>query len=179
MDFRIDCQCGLCFTVTEASAGGTVDCPCGRAVSVPSLKELRLRAGLPPYNISPETVIEQLLATSQLPGSKTCVRCGADTSDIIHVVTECERSWTHREGGFSWMTLLVTALFFPIALWLWVRKEEKEYGKDKVYALPLPLCRACEPAVRGRKALKQCLMKIPDYSRLLEKFPDARLTVQK
>jgi hypothetical protein len=178
MDFLINCACGKTVTVTEAAAGGTIPCPCGRALSVPALKELRLQAGLPPYNISPEAEIEYLLPAGRLPGTKTCVCCGSQTDDSVQILTECEKTWVRGSGGFSWATLLVTWLFFPIALFYREPREEREYGRDKIYSLPLPICRECQPTLRGRKTIKKCLHKIQPYSRLLEKFPDATLTVQ-
>jgi hypothetical protein len=146
-------------------------------MTVPSLKEMRLQAGLPAYNISPEAVIEHLLPIGRLPGSKICVVCGTETDHSIQILTECERSWTERSGGFSWITLIFTTIFFPVRVWLWESVDEQEYGRDKVYSLPLPVCKECESAVRGRKAIKKFLDKIPEYSRLLEKFPDARVAV--
>jgi hypothetical protein len=139
---------------------------------------MRLQAGLPAYNISPEVVIEHLLPTGQLPGTKSCVVCGTETDHSIQVLTECERSWTKRSGGFSWATLIFTALFTGVRVWLWENVHEQEYGHDKVYSLPLPVCSACNSTIRGRKAIIQGLHKIPEYSRLLEKFPDARVAVQ-
>jgi hypothetical protein len=178
MDFRISCSCGHSITVTEGAAGRAIDCPCGRVIKVPSFKEMRLQAGLPAYNISPEAEIEQMLPAGQLPGSKTCVVCGKETDNSIQVLTECERAWSKHSGGFSWLTLLVTSLWFPVRVWLWEGVDEQEYGRDKVYSLPLPVCEPCECAVRGQKAIKKCLREIPEYNRLLEKFPDARVAVR-
>jgi hypothetical protein len=178
MDFRLTCLCGQGVTVTEAAAETDIGCSCGRAISVPSLKEMRLQAGLPAYDISPETIIEHLLPLGQLPGSKACVGCGAETDHSIQVLTECERSWSSHSGGFSWMTLLLSALFFPFRVWLWQEAEEREYGRDKVYSLPLPVCTGCKATLRGRKAILQGLHKIPEYARLLDKFPDASVVIQ-
>jgi hypothetical protein len=41
MTFVIDCACGHRLRVTEGDAGATVPCACGRAIAVPSLRELR------------------------------------------------------------------------------------------------------------------------------------------
>jgi hypothetical protein len=40
-DFQVSCACGGQITVTEAQAGATVLCRCGRSLRVPSLSELR------------------------------------------------------------------------------------------------------------------------------------------
>jgi hypothetical protein len=177
MNFDLDCECGQSVTVSEAAAEGTALCICGRSIAVPPLKEMRLQAGLPAYNLSPEMVIEHLLPAGRLPGSTSCARCGEETKDAIHVLTECERSWTTKSGEFSWSTLIVTSLFLPVSIFHWRRVEKKRYGRDKVYSLPLPICEDCKPAVRGRKRIKQYLQRIPEYCRLLDKFPDARVTL--
>lgn len=132
----------------------------------------------PPYNISPELMIEHLLAAGKVPGTRTCARCGSETDDLIQVVTECERSWSHETGGFSWLTLLLTTCFFPITIWFWEKRQETVYGEDKVYSLPLPVCMSCQPAMRNPKALKQGLHMVAAYARLLEKFPNAKVTVR-
>src|SRR5262245_19062087 len=131
MDFRINCPCGSHVMVTEGAADGTRQCSCGRTLAVPSLKELRLQAGLPAYNISPELMIEHLLAAGELPGSQACARCGAHTDDLILVLTRCEQSWTRRTGGFSWLTLIVSAFFLPFTIWFREEREETTYGTDK------------------------------------------------
>jgi hypothetical protein len=41
----------------------------------------------------------------------------------------------------------------------------------------MTVCKPCQPAMRGRKAIKRGLDTIPDYARLLEKFPDATVAV--
>ena len=177
MDFHIRCACGRDLAVTEGAAGGSAACDCGREVSVPSLRDLRVQAGLAPFNASPELVIEHILATGQHPGGTTCVQCGLDTGDNIHIIAECERRWTHRSGGFSWMSLLISALFLPVQIFAWEAADERQFGKNKIYRLPLPVCRDCLPGLRSRSVIVKCLQTIPEYARLLEKFPNATLTV--
>jgi hypothetical protein len=175
MDFRIYCQCGLYQIVTEAAAEGWVDCPCGLVVTVPTLREMRVQAGLPPYHISPEKVIEYLLLAGQLPGTRSCAQCSAETDNCIQVGVECERKWKDERGGFTWSTVLFAMLF---GWFVYERATTREYGDDKIYVVPLPICNGCQPTVRGRKKLKQALSRIPEYNQLLEKFPDARLTLR-
>ena len=47
-------------------------------IVVPSLSELRTRAGLPTNAVSPEFVIEHLLATGDIPTGEGCVNCGEE-----------------------------------------------------------------------------------------------------
>jgi hypothetical protein len=179
LEFRVDCECGRFVMVKEGSAGAKLGCSCGRTILVPSLKELRLRAGLPAYSLSPELVIEHLLLAGELPSRRACAVCGADTDDRARVVTECERVWISRSGGFTWAHLLVF-LFFPILLWLLLlqKPEQRKYGKDKIYALPLAVCRGCLKKLRSRRTIKECLRKEPIYDRLLDKFPDAAVRLE-
>jgi hypothetical protein len=176
MDFRVDCPCGSHLTVTEGSAGATVECRCGRPLAVPPLKQLRLRAGLPAYDLSPELVLEHHLAAGGLPADSHCVQCGVSTHEALHVVVECEKAI--RKGGFSWAAFLLSALFSPLAAIAHVVlpiEEEVQHGSDKYYTLPLALCEHCLKTFRTRSGLKQCLRRIPVYARLLEKFPDAKV----
>ena len=171
MDFHVNCQCGNRITVSEGAAGATIACRCGRAVSIPSLKELRLRAGIAPHNPSPELVIEHQLAAGELPPDNNCIECGVTTAEVVQIVVECERAF--RKGGFSWGALLLSAFLLPIKLFHW--EEEVEYGKDKVYPLPLAVCEHCRHVLGSARGIKQCLQRIPAYARLLEKFPNAKV----
>src|SRR5262245_58695849 len=128
-EYRTDCSCGKRFTVTEGDAGGTLRCSCGHIVRVPSLHELRAQIGLTPYDLSPELVIENLLAAGRLPPTKSCTCCGRETDEILQVVTECERSWVRWTGGVSWAHLLAMMI---LPIWLWERSERKEFGRDKI-----------------------------------------------
>lgn len=179
MEFQIDCPCGQKVTVNEGAADGMATCVCGRSVPVPALTELRVRAGLSPYHVSPELVIEHLLAAREIPWGQTCVRCGAATEELAEVVTDCERAWTKEVGTASWPAMVFATLFMP--MWAWViafqRGEERQYGKDKIYPLPLPICGACRPQLSSPKAVKDCLTVVPEYRHLLAKFPNAKVQV--
>jgi hypothetical protein len=182
MDFEVCCECGEFVVVSEGAAGASLKCACGRRLVVPSLDELRAQAGLPPTLPSPELAIEYLLAAGLLAGAKSCVCCRADTREMIVVSAECERALTNHSGGRVWASFFgfwLTAILFPIAVWLREQRSEEVHGRDKFYRLPLPVCASCKPNVRGTTALKQYLRQIPEYRRLLDKFPDARVAVCK
>jgi hypothetical protein len=119
-----------------------------------------------------------MLLAGALPSGRTCVRCNRDTGDVIRVLAVCERAWVRRRGGFSW-GLLVLALFSPLVrLWLLLhRPEEKEYGRDKVYSLPLRVCPDCRPALRRTREMRQWLRRVPEYDSLLDKFPNAQVSL--
>ena len=88
MEFRVDCACGIPLKVTEASAGGSVQCVCGGTVPIPPLTELRVRAGLAPYHVSPEVLIEHLLEAGELPPDNYCVGCRQPTDESAAVRQE-------------------------------------------------------------------------------------------
>jgi hypothetical protein len=46
MPFEITCGCGKIIPVTEGMAGSSIACQCGRAVSVPSLSQMRSQVAL-------------------------------------------------------------------------------------------------------------------------------------
>jgi hypothetical protein len=164
-------------TVTEGSAGATAPCSCGRAIPVPALKELRVRAGLSAYDPSPELVVEHLIRTAELPGGNVCVECGVDTDNVIHIITECERRWVRPLGG-TW-SLPIPLLPLPIHVIVRDANETREFGRDKVYRLPLVICPVCQRALRGRAGLKKCLRGVAVYDRLLGKYPNARVRLAK
>jgi hypothetical protein len=182
MEVRIDCPCGEQVIVTDASAGATLTCTCGRPISVPSTPALRVAAGLPPYDYSPEQVIEHLLATGRLPGTNVCIHCGFETDQILEAYTECETQYRSDAGMPVWFTV-VTGIFLPLSPLLHLfRSDEGEvrwHGRDTKFLLPVPACEHCQGLLRRRKLLKKCMQQIPEYRRLLEKFPQARVKLRR
>lgn len=177
LDFRVDCPCGKRTTVTEGDAGAMLQCSCGRAFQVPALHQLRSQTGLTPHALSPEVVIERLLLAGRLPPTRACAGCGEQTDEALKVVVECERSWVRQTGGVSWAALFLGLLpFILVHIFYRERPETKEFGKDKIYSLPLPVCLGCRPPLCDGMSIKHALRKVPDYARLLDKFPDAKVT---
>jgi hypothetical protein len=174
MNFLVRCECGAPTSVSEGSAGAKIPCACGRTIAVPSLHQLRAEIGLSPYpGISPEMAIERLLASGRLPADNLCVGCGKETDQVAQVRAECERAVVR--GGISWPTLLMALLFFPIVgIVLLRRREPQEYGRDKIYWLPLALCPDCHQwAAQDRDTLWDFFQRVPLYQELLMKFPSA------
>src|SRR5260370_11128712 len=154
MDFRIQCSCGLAMTVSEAAAGGEVRCACGQTVRIPEWSELRVRAGLPPYNISPELLIENMLIKRELPFDDKCIKCEEPTDRIIHVLTKCERVWVKDSSGGTWASVFAVLFFGIWGVLAMQRREEKTYGRDKIYSLPLRICPACQQTLRSQRDIK-------------------------
>jgi hypothetical protein len=177
MEFRLDCACGIPLKVSEAAAGGSVQCLCGRTVPVPQLTELRVRAGLPPYHISPEVLIEHQLASGELPPNRICVNCGGHTEGQAVIVTQCERAHVKARGDTPWIVFLISPLLYCLDR-MWRSREVVVQGKDKIYRLPLPVCEACRPQLRRRRAVREWMRRIAVYDQLLDKFPDADLRVE-
>jgi hypothetical protein len=55
------------------------------------------------------------------------------------------------------------------------RKREEEYGRDRLYEVPLRACPGCREALQDEAALKAALSRVELYRRLLAKYPKARV----
>jgi len=178
VDFKIDCQCGKQNTVSGGSAGATIVCACGQAIAVPSLSKLREQAGLPPYDPGPLMLIQHLLATNQLPGTNRCGACEQETDRVVEVRAQCETGYRTESNDRSFGEVLFWILvFWPVLLFKSRRRTVNDFGRDTVLSLPLPVCDGCRQSLGRRKAIKQAVQKIPLYGELLQKFPDAKLTL--
>jgi hypothetical protein len=179
MQYQLECECGEKVMVRESAAGATEVCRCGRTLVVPSLHELRRQAGLPEPRLSPEKVVEVLLLARKLPEERHCLLCGDATDASISCRTECARAYV-RSGQPPWWVYLLGFLTFG---WLGVlvasasAKEDREWGEDRIFSLPLRVCTTCQPRLTGPAELKAALGRVPVYRRLLEKYPNARVSV--
>ena len=179
VEYELECECGNRITVRETAAGVKELCSCGRTVLVPSLHELRHRAGLPQPGLTPEKVVETLLLAGKLPEDHHCVLCGVVTDGVICCTTECERAYI-QSGRPRWWVYLLSILTFgwPGAAVVYATsREDREWGKDRILPLPLRVCGDCRSHLTGRPALKAALSRVPVYQRLLDKYPDARITL--
>lgn len=174
MEYSAKCECGHSMTVTSGAAGSKLSCGCGRTVTVPSLSELRSQAGQSAYSVSPELVIEHAIRTGEYPIDNRCVECGQDTDQQIVIEVECERVIRKGGGTSFWAILGAVFIWWPLILFS-NRSEEREFGRHKVYHLPVPACEPCRRSLRGTADLRVCLASIPVYDQLLEKFPNAKV----
>jgi hypothetical protein len=138
MDFRVPCECGGYVTVSEGAAGAHVNCSCGRIIDVPSLSELRERAGLPAHHVTAKVIIENMLANGELPTMPACVRCKSATDDTFTVTVECEKAWG-RDPGPIWPIVWLFA-WWGVVL---IQREGKEYGSNLMLHLPIRMCGSC------------------------------------
>lgn len=155
-------------------------CSCGKPIQIPSSIQLRKDAGLKPI-VPPEEVIERLINAGTIPGNGTCTYCGDETPSLLWVHAECERAFQHRGPGRFWSMVLfiVSAVFTPIRVWVSESHDERLFGRDKVYSLPIYVCEKCKSVPMDTASLKRCMCKVPEYRDLLEKFPNAVVNVTK
>jgi hypothetical protein len=178
VQIKLDCECGKNFFVREADAGVLLRCQCGRSLEVPSLHELRRLAGLPPPGLRPEVVVETLLLAGKLPEEQHCVVCATPTEGVLCCTTECE--WATVISGRPWWAYVLSFLTFGwvgALVLLATSRDEQEWGKDRIFPLPLRVCDHCKGRLNGTKERKAALSQVPIYRALLEKYPKARITV--
>src|SRR5262245_45140203 len=173
MNFRVDCPCGRKVTVSERSAGARVACACGQEVRVPALHELRKSVGLPPYPISPELELEHMLVRGEAAAQGPCARCGQDTEAVEQLLVRYGERSVAGGGDDTYRRLVAFFLLGLLGLLLFWRKRERQFTNE--YHLPLHLCPACRPRVRGDRAVRECLRRVDVYDRLLEKHPYAEV----
>jgi hypothetical protein len=175
MEFQLRCGCGETITVTEAKAESEVLCRCGGTVPVPSFFELKRLAGVPP--VAPELAIERLLAAGRLPEETECVVCGVRTDDICRCWVDCEQAVVRPGGTGLHPVSLLTAL---LGLVVFSSRRAEEYGRDRLFYLPLRVCAGCRSGMlQHEPAVKTALGRVPLYRQLLEKYPHARVQLVK
>jgi len=187
MEYRIDCPCGEHQIVRESAAGAVLTCACGNALHVPKLSQLRAIAGQPSDNVRPEVLIEWMLRAAQLPTCTTCAFCGGETAAIVIVHTDCSPRF-HRVFEFldfakrvfefvaKIVVRMVIALLSGLIFWSWESNNE-ERAPLKIYLLPIRVCPACTSALRDPAIIKRCMRKEPEYRRLLDKHPHAKIVL--
>jgi hypothetical protein len=179
VDYELTCECGNKIRVRETAAGAREECVCGRTIVVPSLHELRRRAGFDEPKLSPEKTVETLLLAGKLPQEDHCVLCSCATDDFILCTTECERAYV-QSGRPPWWVYLLGYMTFGLIGTVLVHSTKtsaQEWGRDRVFTLPLRVCAGCQPRLTEHESLRAALWRVPVYRRLLEKYPQARITV--
>jgi hypothetical protein len=175
-EYTVTCECGRPMAVTAAEAGATRACPCGRSVSVPSLRALKRSAGEAAV-VSPELVLKAMVQQGRMPDGDDCVECYSRTDHLAHVRVECEKRIVRRESRDDMSLGLSVLLFGWLAALPWFRRtnEVRSYGRDLTFVLPIRLCERCARDLRG-PALARAVRRVEDYSRLLDQFPQATVS---
>jgi hypothetical protein len=180
MEFSIGCPCGKRIVVTAAQAGTEARCVCGQLNTVPLLSELRHGAGQSKYNLGIVDRIRKKAAEGALPSESVCVKCGVQTSGLLHFIVECERTWV--TGGGFWKHFFLL-LLGPVWIWAQLRKDQNSaevFGRENVVEVPLRLCSQCQAGVRefrNTRAMRALLQEVPLYQELLREYPEATINV--
>jgi hypothetical protein len=180
MRYRVSCECGDVVRVAEEAAGTVVSCYCGRAVQVPSLRALRRQAGVLEPATSPEMAVEALLLAGELPEERHCVLCGTATNGVVLCRTECELARVEKSGPPLWAVIagfLTFGILGAAAVAATSSDSGVEWGKDRLFDLPLRVCDGCKARLADARALKDALCQAPLYRRLLAKYPRAKVSV--
>lgn len=174
--YSISCVCGKTHEVTSGQAGTEITCACGKTVAVPSLANLRRQAGEP--TASAEMLIEAKLQSGQLPEESHCLCCDTETEDVLNAEIICEKITEHTGGKNAG---IIAAFFglFAYALAAIVDSSSKSVtaqGRDVRFRVPLRICKECSSSLTGSD-LRETLKKESLYQRLLEKYPEASVSV--
>jgi hypothetical protein len=175
VQFAVVCKCGRIVKVTEGAAGARLPCSCGDTIAVPALNVLREQAGVP--TLSPDFVLERLLLSGWEPDAQ-CASCGVAPAELRHYWVDCERAWVRRRGGLHLFTLFnfLTIPIIGISYVVWRRSSTEQYGRDKIYRLPLRLCETCQIAAFDEKNMKKALRAVSVYDQLLKMYPKAKVS---
>jgi hypothetical protein len=123
--------------------------------------------------------VETLLLAGKLPEEDHCILCGIATDASICCTTECERAYVQSGRPSWWIYLLgfLTLGWFGVAIAHASGGEDREWGKDRIFPLPLRVCAVCQHQLTNEAELKAALRRVPLYRRLLEKYPDSRVSL--
>jgi hypothetical protein len=172
MDYPVTCACGRTHRVSSGAAGTRLVCGCGRQVEVPSLHALRTQAG--ELTVSVELLLGALLRDGHFPEEKDCLRCGIPTTDICYALVVCERPEVRSK--YDWSLSLVGLLFGHLVFSR--RGEDRERGRNVSFRLPLRVCSDCTSRLR-HPALVEAMRQVPLYGQLLEKYPQAEVSLER
>jgi hypothetical protein len=171
--YPVACECGATIQVPGTAAGTTVTCQCARKVDVPTLA--RLKASVGQSAISADLELEHLAATGALPLESNCTICGGETTNKVAFSVVCERPEDKSGGSFWYQVFFIW--FSPLLYMMHMATRRSEvHGRNVVFRLPLRVCETCQPSVNSRSAIRDALRRTPVYARLLDKYPDAKIS---
>jgi hypothetical protein len=172
--YQVTCECTKTHSVTLADAGASLPCGCGRRVEVPALHRLRLLAGESVF--SPDVRIRALLHENRLPGTDKCACCGQRTDTLAQVWIQYE--WEMRKHTNRWHNVAgcLTLAFLGFG-WFKSSSETTVQGSDQTVVVPVCVCNGCRHKLEDKSWLREALCKTPDYADLLDRYPEARITL--
>jgi hypothetical protein len=169
MSYEVRCECGKAHAVSAADAGASLRCDCGRTVDVPPLHALKLAAGQ--SAVSPELLLQSLLANHELPDTDKCGSCGKDTEGSLNAIIDCERAEVKVQERTP-----TGCLPLPFGAIIYYRTTRAQVrGRDVVFRVPVRCCPACARKLTGNE-LRAILRKHPTCAGVLDKYPHARVS---
>jgi hypothetical protein len=171
--YPVGCECGATTHVPGTSAGTTFTCKCGRKLEIPTLAQLKASVGQ--SSVSADLELERLTATGALPLESNCAVCDRETTDKVAFSVVCERPEDKSGGSFWYQVFFIW--FSPLLYMMHMATRPAEVrGRNVVFRLPVRVCVACRPSVNSRPAIRDALRRTPVYARLLDKYPDAKIS---
>ncbi|MCE9524823.1 MAG: hypothetical protein K8R36_02065 [Planctomycetales bacterium] len=176
--FHYTCECGCALPIAASSAGMVVPCRCGKQVKVPKLSELKRLSG---QHVEPIVGIADQLRTmyldKQLPPDTHCVCCQTKTTETLDCWVECERTYDRNGKGWAMAILFVWSLPLFLLARAFNRGSAHEVdGRELIVRTPLPICEKClDTTSRNSANIRQLLLRVELYRRLLEKYPHAHV----
>ncbi|WP_146118819.1 hypothetical protein [Blastopirellula marina] len=192
MPYLIHCECGEPLEVTATQAGSTVTCRCGKVVDVPMMSVLRRSAG---ESAMPLNIVEQIngmVKRGELPTNDLCPISQRRPDLTVYLDVRCEQSYADRRAQleesdhyiipyflFGW----IFAVFYTLLRYALVKSktpsELERHGHDVSVKVPLAISSTEKETftkTRSQARLKQWLESTPIYVKLLEEYPQARVT---
>jgi len=185
MEYVVNCSCGRPISVSPAAAGTMVRCACGNEVQVPRLSELRTAAGQRQYESGTVDTIKRLIVEGKLPGAR-CAISGELTDDVSYFDVECQRVWVSGDSAKAGciITLLLAVITLPFGWLVYFRRGRRRaahgdqmHGYELTVRVPLRVCGRFEQRLRdmSQRELHRVLKTAPEYEKLLEQYPCARI----
>ena len=157
MEFDLPCECGHVHQVSIGLAGTTIDCECGRTVTVPSSIVLREQRGLSGVEPEPELVIPAMFDSGELP-PRECMQCG-QRADVQHQLrVECERYSTKYRGNSAAEFGVVFGVFGALIADIFLastarrRGDVEIHGRDVIVPAFLSSCHSCAASIAPRRS---------------------------
>ncbi|MEM6472945.1 MAG: hypothetical protein AAF802_25515 [Planctomycetota bacterium] len=187
MEFQVSCDCGAEVTVSSSQAGGTVDCRCGRTISVPRLSELRTAAGKSRFASNAVDRVNGMLKRDELPTVKDCPACGRSGNATLVIGIQCEKVSTTDPSdqrvslfgmlffAFGWLSSIAAILRLSTS-----NRGMEIHGRETRLEVPIRFCSECVHKTKSRprnRNIRKLLISEPAYQEVLKEYPSAGLEV--
>lgn len=128
--------------------------------------------------------LQVLIRDGELPSGEVCPYSGAPADRTLSVRVQCERSWVRGSHPIDAKGAIFYVLFLgwigALIAYCKLGARREELGRDTAIDLPLRVSSAATSQLlrlRSQRKWKALLRKTPAYARLLDEFPDARVTL--